>query len=298
MSGNGYVLQKSAELNEQALAEINRYTRREFSAEELYTFSVVLCDNEIDRDYECFTEEALQKLCALFLGRTGIFNHNPQAENQTARIFHCEVEHVAGKVTKKGEPYSRLVAQAYLPRGEKNAAFILELESGMKKEVSVGCAVGRVTCSVCGADLRTGVCEHRKGISYNGAVCHAVLEEPTDAYEWSFVAVPAQREAGVIKSCGGEFTAQGELEELRRLAEFGKQYRTQLENRVVKYVAIAQPEIPAETMRRTAQQMSAEDLQAFEQAFRKQAEAVLPLAPQLASVQEESPQCNQEYCLL
>ena len=30
-------------------------------------------------------------------------------------------------------------------------------------------------------------------------VCHVVLNQPTDAYEWSFVAVPAQREAGVIK---------------------------------------------------------------------------------------------------
>lgn len=38
------------------------------------------------------------------------------------------------------------------------------------------------------------------GKSYKGAVCHAVLCEPTDAYEWSFVAVPAQRGAGVTKA--------------------------------------------------------------------------------------------------
>ena len=45
---------------------INQYTRRPFTEQEVYTFSVVLCDNEIDRDFERFSVEALHTLSQLF----------------------------------------------------------------------------------------------------------------------------------------------------------------------------------------------------------------------------------------
>ena len=44
-------IQKSAAVTDEELVQINRFTRREFKAEELYVFSLVLCDNEIDRDF-------------------------------------------------------------------------------------------------------------------------------------------------------------------------------------------------------------------------------------------------------
>ena len=181
------------------LAGINAYTRREFKAEELYVFSVVLCDNEIDRDLERFSIPALEKMAGLFCGKTGIYNHSMDANTQSARIFRCETEQVPGRSTECGEPYTRL-ARAYLPRGGKNESLILDLESGMKKEVSVGCSMGHAVCSICGADRRTEPCGHVPGERYGGTRCCTVLEDPLDAYEWSFVAVPAQREAGVIKS--------------------------------------------------------------------------------------------------
>ena len=43
--------------------------------EEVYTFSVRLCDNEIDRDGERFDEQTLRELAALFIGKSGIFDH-------------------------------------------------------------------------------------------------------------------------------------------------------------------------------------------------------------------------------
>ena len=41
------------------MEQIGRYTRRAYSPEEVYTFSLVLCDNEVDRDFERFSREAL-----------------------------------------------------------------------------------------------------------------------------------------------------------------------------------------------------------------------------------------------
>lgn len=170
---------------------INQYTKRRFSADEVYTFSVVLCDNEIDRDFECFDSTSLEKLAEMYIGKSGILDHNPTAENQTARIYDCKVETVDGKLTSYGEQYKRLIAKAYMPISEKNKDIILELDSGIKKEVSVGCSMGKSVCSICGSDFKN--CSHIKGKSYGGKLCYAVLSKPKDAYEWSFVAVPAQR---------------------------------------------------------------------------------------------------------
>ena len=86
----GYLLKRKTEhgvVSPQELEKINQYTRREFQAQELYAFSVVLCDNQVDRDFECFTKAALEKLKELFLGKTGIFDHSMRSGGQTARIL-------------------------------------------------------------------------------------------------------------------------------------------------------------------------------------------------------------------
>jgi len=74
---------------------------------------------------------------------------------------------------------------------------IAAIDGGILKEVSIGCAVKQVTCSICGEPY--GSCDHRKGREYNGEICYAALSEACDAYEFSFVAVPAQPMAGVVK---------------------------------------------------------------------------------------------------
>lgn len=185
-----------------SMEKINRFTRRELKPEEVYTFPVILCDNEIDRDCEKFSVAALKKLAELYIGKTGIFNHDPKGENQTARIYDTEVLSDPTRKTADGEEYTYLRAYAYMVKTDSNADLIREIDGGIKKEVSVGCSVSREVCSVCGHDRRKGDCAHRKGRSYNGRKCHYILDEPTDAYEWSFVAVPAQKGAGVTKKYG------------------------------------------------------------------------------------------------
>ena len=57
------------------MEKINRYTRRAYGPEEVYVFSLVLCDNEIDRDFERFSLEALNGLKEMFPGKTCLFDH-------------------------------------------------------------------------------------------------------------------------------------------------------------------------------------------------------------------------------
>ena len=191
-------------MDKNTLDKINALTRRKFKAEELYTFPVVLCHNDIDRDYERFSDEALDKMAELFVGTTGIFDHNPTADNQSARIYDTEVITDPEKQTAWGGTYRYLKGYAYMVRTAANKDLITEIDAGIKKEVSVSCSSARRTCSVCGADVNSG-CEHVRGKSYDGQTCHTVLDGITDAYEWSFVAVPAQPGAGVTK----HFTEKG-----------------------------------------------------------------------------------------
>ena len=41
---------------------INQQAKVELTSEEVYTFAVRLCDNEVDRDFERFDRAALEKL--------------------------------------------------------------------------------------------------------------------------------------------------------------------------------------------------------------------------------------------
>ena len=180
---------------------INQYSVKELTPEEVFCFAVRLCDNEVDRDFERFDKAALEKLAELYLGKTGIFDHIWLAESQVARLYKTEVVKGEGR-TQAGEPYYYLRGYAYMMRTAENAGFIAEIEAGIKKEVSVGCAVRQAECSICGA--KNGACGHEKGQKYDGKLCFFTLKDPTEAYEWSFVAVPAQRAAGVTKSSKAE----------------------------------------------------------------------------------------------
>ena len=41
---------------------INRLAKSELGPDQVYTFAVRLCDNEVDRDWERFDQEALEEL--------------------------------------------------------------------------------------------------------------------------------------------------------------------------------------------------------------------------------------------
>jgi len=205
---------------ENLLQALNQFTRRTHSADEVYIFDVLLCDNEIDRDFERFSLSALQTMKTLFVGKTGIFDHNPSGTNQTARIFSTCLETHPEQRTSTGEPYTCLKGNAYMVRTDGNRDFIREIDAGIKKEVSVSCTASSHTCSVCGKDRRTGGCPHVQGELYQGMLCHTVLSDITDAYEWSFVAVPAQRQAGVTKQYGGKAESE-------RVAVLQKQLQSQ-----------------------------------------------------------------------
>ncbi len=277
---------------EAELEAINAFAKTELTAEQVYTFSVVLCDNEVDRDYEKFSEEALGTLSELFVGRTGIFDHDWKATNQTARIYRTEIIREKGVLNSLGEPYAMLKGWAYMLRNEKNAELIEEIEAGIKKETSVGCSVARRVCSICGEEAHPNGCGHIPGREYSGKICYLELFDVKDAYEWSFVAVPAQRAAGVVKRFGAsdslkDFvqTKQGgrffaEYEALEKDAALGREYKNALRNEVLRLGLLCDPKI-YEALSENAKFMGASELENLKEAFEKRLEDSFPPRTQL-----------------
>ena len=199
------------ELTEGELEQINKFALEPLTADEVYTFKATLCDNEVDRQHERFTQRALADLQKLFLGKTVIKDHRHIADNQVARIYATELVET-GKTTKSGEPYMQLVAHCYMVRTAGNADLIAEIKGGIKKEGSVGFAASSAICSICQTDNVKSYCRHYPGRSYEKAggkeTCTFTLDGCSDAYEFSLVAVPAQKKAGVTKSYTGEVVSE------------------------------------------------------------------------------------------
>lgn len=213
------------------LALINQYSLKELTADDVFCFNVVLCDNEVDRDLECFTDEALETLAGLFAGRTGIKDHSWTANNQIARLYRLEVEETKEK-NSLGKTLKRLHGSAYMLRTDDTKSTIEAIEGGILKEVSVGFATKTgAHCSVCGEGVfwnwssgrRKCKNDHFLGDTYDGVFCVGELKDPTDAYEFSFVAVPAQRGAGATKgfACDGSSVHEAIMKmSVEELAEY------------------------------------------------------------------------------
>lgn len=264
-----------AAVSPQDLKLINALARRELTAEEVYTFGVKLCDNEVDRDWERFPETTLEQLAELFVGKAGLFDHQWSARGQTARIYRTELVREDGILTRAGDSYCYLKGWAYMPRTEGNRELIEQIESGILKEVSVGCAVERCACSVCGGSLET--CGHERGKEYGGKLCYGDLLNATDAFEWSFVAVPAQPGAGVMKHMRP--SAQKRLEEE---AALGRRYLASLRREVARLGGLAECGLDAPVLERIAQKLDEPELLELKRAYENQVRGKWPVDVQLS----------------
>lgn len=293
---------------------INNYSLRPLSKDEVFCFSVILCDNEIDRDFERFDKDALLSLESLFVGKTGILNHSMKSEDQSCRTYKTQLITDNTRETLIGEKYMYLKAWCYTVRSEKNESLIKDIESGIKKEVSISCSSKRKTCSICGSEN----CRHIAGKIYDGKYCHKTITDITDAYEWSFVAVPAQRQAGVTKHFVKEKNMENILKsikeeksltlnekDLKKLSDYmdqlqkqsadGEKYRDSLIASAKKNFAITMPSLKSEFVDDILKSISTDTLENLCESLIKQAKEKLPPASQLYTEDNTTKNSNNEF---
>ncbi len=286
---------------------INGFALKKLTPDEVFCFSVILCDNDIDRDFERFDEAALRSLEKLFVGKTGIQNHSMRSDDQTCRTYKTELLTDKSRKTADGLPYMYLKAWCYTVRSDKNKSLICDIESGIKKEVSVSCASKSRICAICGEKS----CSHIAGRKYDGKLCFKTLTDICDAYEWSFVAVPAQRNAGVTKSFkkekamenilksikeGKPLNLEGNslkalsdyIENLERKSADGEKYRADLCAKAKVSFALAFPEISEECVDELLKNLSTENLEEIGNTIAKKAATVAPITSQLYVKEDKS----------
>ena len=200
------------EITDADLRKINKYTLNPVSAEDVFIFKATIADNEQDdRNYMPFNLKALQDLKKLYPGKTMLKDHRRTADNQIARIYDTELVQDANKQTELGELPTELVAKIYMIKTDSNKDLISEIVGGIKKEVSTSTVPEKMICNICGVDNMKDYCRHYPGYEYDVADstgksakrrCKMLLHGAKEAYELSFVAVPAQPRAGTHKSIG------------------------------------------------------------------------------------------------
>lgn len=159
-------------------------------------------------------------------------------------------------------------------------------------------------CAICGAE-RGQDCGHKPGEIYDGARCFFELEEAVDAYEFSFVAVPAQPRAGVVKvlcsvgepvqtlrelAAGRDWCIR-ELDGLEREAALGRKWLSSLREEVVRLGALANGGLDRTVQKQIVNKLDVEELQALKEVYQARAREHYPLPVQLEYAQkpEEDP---------
>ena len=148
---------------------------------DLYYFKVTLMSDEIDRDNERFTQDALYKMSEMFIRMTGIVE--AYGKTYRPRIFDPWV--------KKKHGTSKLKALAYIYLHSQEDVDNLANFLSTHDECSISCSCGIKACSICGRNQFKEACSHKKGEKYsNYRLCFYELSNIIDVYEWSFVQEP------------------------------------------------------------------------------------------------------------
>ncbi len=174
-------------------------------------------------------------------------------------------------------------------RTAENAGLIAEIEGGDQEggQRQARCA-GRCAPSAAMTST-TGASAPRKGQVYGEKRCIVRLAEPTDAYEWSFVAVPAQPRAGVVKGFQPGTTLrqalaawdrdgvwQAELDQLEKEAAAGRRHLEDLRRETVRLGLLAEPALGEATLQGIAGKLNQEELEALQACYTRRLEGAAP----------------------
>ena len=135
---------------DEQLALINQFTRRAFTADELYVGQLRLANNAIDRDVERFSEEVLQRFAATAIRKTMLFDHNRESQDAAVgKFFDVQVEKLPLQqaAAETGEDFKLpdgvtevwfLSPWFYIPRNGVDEKVIVKIDASIYDFASIG----------------------------------------------------------------------------------------------------------------------------------------------------------------
>ena len=132
----------------------------------------------------------------------------------------------------------------------------------------MGCAVERSVSP--SAARSSSACQREGGREYAAGAAGPSWWGPPTRYEWSFVAVPAQRNAGVMKHM-----------RMEQEAALGRKYLESLRGEVARLGGLAGLGLEHAVLRGIADKLGYDELLALKGALERQAERVFPVETQL-----------------
>ncbi len=149
---NGFKASPTAPADAQ-LALINKFTRRPFSADELYIGQIRLANNCIDRDDERYSEGMIGEFAKTAIGKTFLMDHGKYESKQNAigKFFDVEIEKMdlAAARTQTGEdlllPEGMTEVQFlspwfYIPKAGIDERELVKIDAGVYDFTSIGFA--------------------------------------------------------------------------------------------------------------------------------------------------------------
>jgi len=189
---------KGVSIDDEVLAEVNKFALKSLSSEEIWARRMVLAGDALDRDYERFSPGVLRQFAETLPGKSFLVGHAHDTAG-IARYFKAAV-----KGNKAGE--RRLEAYIYGLRGGNGIE--ANIDAGIYHSVSIGFKAEKLLCDICGANMRETICEHYPGKEYDGKVATGTWEGKAEALEGSLVFLGSQTGAQFVKVAYRE-TEQG-----------------------------------------------------------------------------------------
>jgi len=187
------------------LGLINKWTRRQYNAEELYTFPVLAIDDQMTRNYVQYTAETQRETVKAWIGIPFLFNkegvgqnafqnadHDLKAASQHGRIYEA-------KLVRTPQGTTGTLVWVYTVRGATQEIddFINKLDAGILREVSIHVMATELKCSIDG-EAWPCKAEHFPGEAYEGEICFLRTKGPAEPLELSSVACPGSLVAHVM----------------------------------------------------------------------------------------------------
>ena len=187
------------EVNDRAMASINRYALTALKAEDIHVRGMYLCNSARDFYYSRFSKDALEEIAELIPGQPVMTSHDTRTL-PVGTFFDARVV----RIEKPGVPKrDQLWVQAdfFAPKDAEGDAMVRRIDMGVYRQNSVSWRCVGADCSICGKDIR--VCEHLPGDIYDrGGICEYGFGGVTAVLEGSLVYQGGQKGTSLYNPSG------------------------------------------------------------------------------------------------